>query len=46
MYFYESDPYTLIALYRGSTGLNRDEILKVKGLGNIPKPARNVKKCY
>jgi len=31
VHFYESDPYTLIALYRGCIVLNRDEILKVKG---------------
>lgn len=31
VYFYESDTYSLVALYRGSIVLNRDEILKVKG---------------
>lgn len=31
VYFYESDTYSLVAPYRGSIVLNRDEILKVKG---------------
>jgi hypothetical protein len=31
IYFYESDPYALVAPYRGNVVLNRDEILKVKG---------------
>jgi len=31
IYFYESDAYSLVAPYRGSIVLNRDEILKVKG---------------
>lgn len=31
VYFYESDPYTLVAPYRGCIVLSRDEILKVKG---------------
>lgn len=31
VFFYESDTYSLVAPYRGSIVLNRDEILKVKG---------------
>lgn len=31
VYFYESDTYSLVAPYRGSIVLSRDEILKVKG---------------
>lgn len=31
IYFYEADPYQLIADYRGSIELNRDEVLKIKG---------------
>lgn len=31
IFFYESDPYTPLATYRGSVTLDRDEVLKVKG---------------
>ena len=31
VHFYESDTYSLVAPYRGSIVLSRDEILKVKG---------------
>lgn len=31
IYFYEADPYQLIANYKGSIELNRDEVLKITG---------------
>lgn len=31
IYFYTSEPYTLVATYRGFVVLERDEVVKVKG---------------
>jgi len=31
IYFYESEPYHVVAEYKGCVALNRDDILKVKG---------------
>lgn len=38
IYFYESDPYKLIAEYKGCIELNRDEVLKVKGAWEYQAP--------
>lgn len=31
LYFYESDPYAVVAPYRGCIEIRRDELLKLKG---------------
>lgn len=41
IYFYESDPYELVAEYKGSLELNRDEILKVKGAWEYQAPTQH-----
>lgn len=41
IYFYESDPYQLVAEYKGSIELIRDEILKVKGAWEYQAPSQN-----
>ena len=41
IYFYESDPYHLVAEYKGKIELNRDEILKVKGAWEYQAPSQN-----
>ena len=38
IYFYTSDPFSLIAEYKGNIVLQRDELLKVKGAWEYSKP--------
>lgn len=38
IYFYTSDPFSLIAEYKGNIILQRDELLKVKGAWEYSKP--------
>ena len=39
IYFYSSDPFSLIADYKGSIILQRDDILKLKGAWEYSKPS-------
>lgn len=41
IYFYESEPYLLVAEYKGRIELNRDEILKVKGAWEYQAPRQD-----
>jgi hypothetical protein len=38
VHFYESDPYALVAPYRGCIEISRDEILKLKGAWEYIRP--------
>ncbi|SNB45440.1 hypothetical protein [Geobacter sp. DSM 9736] len=38
LYFYSSDPFSIIADYKGSIVLQRDDILKLKGAWEYSKP--------
>ena len=38
VYFYTSDPFSMIAEYKGNIILQRDELLKVKGAWEYSKP--------
>ncbi|HEY6874224.1 MAG TPA: hypothetical protein VI298_15980 [Geobacteraceae bacterium] len=38
IHFYESDPYALVASYKGNVTLDRDEVLKVKGAWEYQAP--------
>lgn len=42
IYFYESDPYELVAEYKGNVALDRDEVLKVKGAWEYQTPSQHI----
>ena len=41
IYFYESDPYEIVAEYKGVVALDRDEVLKVKGAWEYQAPGQH-----